>query len=80
MTIQEAKQEMLAAIVESTETEVPVTEETHLVQGLGLSSMEVVVLLSDLEEKFGITIPVRRVRHVQTVGDLWKVILNILQE
>lgn len=80
MTIQEAIKAMIHVIVESTETEVEVTEKTHLVEDLGLSSMEVVVLLGDLESAFGIDIPVSRVRRIQTVGDLCQVVISILME
>lgn len=80
MTVQEAIKAIIDVIVESTETEVEVTEQTELVKGLGLSSMEVVILLGDLESAFGITIPVSRVRRVQTVGDLCQVVISILTE
>lgn len=80
MTVQEANKAIMDVIAESTETEVALTEQTELVQELGLSSMEVVVLLGDLEDVFGITIPVSRIRSVRTVGDLCRVIIAILTE
>lgn len=80
MTLNEARQKIIDTIVESTETELGVTEEMYLVKDLGLSSMEVMVLLSDLEEGFGIRIPVSRLSRVQTVGDLSDVVIAILTE
>ena len=80
MTVQEAIQAIIAVIVKSTETEKEVTVETYLVKELGLSSLEVVVLLGDLEAEFGIDIPVSKVRNVQTVGDLCQVVISILTE
>ena len=62
MTVEEAKKEIFRVIVESTETELEVTEDTSLVKDMGLSSVEVFVLLGDLEDAFGIRIP-RSVEH-----------------
>lgn len=78
MTITEAKKEIIAVIVKSTETELEVTEETHLVKELGLSSVEAMILLSDLEDRFGIRIPVSRLRNVRTVNDLCQVVIDTL--
>lgn len=80
MTLKELKQNIIDTIVESTETECKVSEEMHLVTDLGLSSVEVVVLLSDLEDRFGINIPTSRLRYVQTVGDLINTVVSILSE
>lgn len=80
MTVQEAIKAIIAVIVKSTETEKEVTVEMYLVKDLGLSSLEVVVLLGDLESEFGIDIPVSKVRNVRTVGDLCQVVISILTE
>ena len=78
MTVEEVKQEIIQVIVEATETELTLTEETGLFEDMGLSSVEVVVMLSDLEEAFGIDIPASELRSVRTVGDLCQLVISIL--
>lgn len=78
MTVEEVKQEIIRVIVEATETELTLTEETGLFEDMGLSSVEVVVMLSDLEEAFGIDIPASELRSVRTVGDLCQLVISIL--
>lgn len=80
MSIQEVKEKIMDVIVESTETEIKITEETTLYDEMGLASIEVVVLLNDLEETFGIKIPVSELRKVHTVGDLCGLVVSILKE
>lgn len=80
MTLKEVKEEILKVIVESTETELDISESTDIAKDMGLSSMEVVVLLGDLEQRFGINIPVKRLRHVRKVGDLSDVVIALLME
>ena len=80
MTVSEVKKAIIEVIVTSTETEIQVTEKTHLLKDMGLSSIEVVILLGDLENAFGIRIPVSKVRNVRTAGDLGQVVISILLE
>lgn len=80
MTIQDVNQAVIAVIKSSTETELEVTENTHLVQEMGLSSVEAMLLLSDLEDRFGIRIPAGRLRDIQTVRDLCQVVVNCLMK
>jgi acyl carrier protein len=46
-----------------------VTEDSHLVNDLGLDSLDTVELTLGLEEKFGIEIPDTELENVATVGD-----------
>lgn len=68
--------EIYRVILESTESEVDIEDGTDLVEEMGLSSMEVMVLLSDLEHEFKIMFPMDQLLQVRTVGDLadiaWK--------
>lgn len=79
MTIEQIKQAVIAVIQESTETEVELTENTHLVQEMGLSSVEAMLLLSDLEDRFYISIPASQLRNVQTVRDLCQLVIHCLK-
>lgn len=80
MTIHEVKQAVFATIQSSTETELPITENTHLIREIGLSSIEAMLLLSDLEDRFGINIPANRLRDIQTVNDLCQVVIDCLMK
>ena len=80
MTIEQIKQAVISVIRDSTETEVSLTEDTHLIQDMGLSSVETMLLLSDLEDRFYITIPASLLRNVQTVGDLSQLVIDCLEK
>lgn len=47
-----------------------IQESDELVEDLGISSMDILTLISYLEEEFGIRITERMIRRVVTVGDL----------
>jgi len=80
MTIAQVKEEILAVIRKSTETEMALTPETNLIQEMGLSSVETMLLLSDLEDRFGINIPASSLRSIQTVEDLTQVVISLLMK
>ena len=78
MKIQDVKKKIIEVIKESTETEMTPTSETELFADMGLSSVEVVVMLGDLEDVFGIDIPAADIRNVRTVGELSDLIIFIM--
>ena len=78
MNIQDVKKKIIEVIKESTETEITLTPETELFADMGLSSVEVVVMLGDLEDAFGIDIPAADIRDVRTVGELSDLIIFIM--
>ena len=80
MTVQEAKKEIIRVIKVSTETELDITEQTNMFTDMGLSSVEIVVMLGELEDTFGIDIPASRLRRVRTVGDMCELVIQILTE
>lgn len=78
MKIQDVKKKIIEVIKESTETEMTLTSETELFTDMGLSSVEVVVMLGDLEDAFGIDIPAADIRDVRTVGELSDLIIFMM--
>lgn len=78
MTIQEAREAMIDVIIESAEPECEVTMETNIKEEMGLSSMEIVVLIGDLESEFGVTIPISALSSIETVEDLFQLVLKLL--
>lgn len=78
MTTAAIREDVFKVVAESTETEVEITEETGLIQDMGLSSIEVMILVSDLEEHFDIRIAAPLLRDVRTIGDLCGIVADIL--
>lgn len=79
MTVEELKKQVIQIIKESTETEQEITEKTNLFVDLGLASVEVVVMIGELEETFGIDIPASKLRKVRTVENLCNLIVEIIK-
>lgn len=78
MTIAEARKKVIEILKESAERDMTVTEESRLLQDLELSSMEMVIVLYDLEAFFGIKFKMRKLRHLKTVGDLCDAVIGEL--
>ena len=51
-----------------------VTEEKEIVKDLGADSLDVVEMLMNLEEEFGIVVPEEEAVNIKTVGDIIKLI------
>lgn len=52
------------------ELEQDVGEDTDLVGELGLSSLKIMDLLMEIEDRFDVTVPLNRLAEMRTVGDL----------
>jgi len=62
----------------STMTEEEVNEDSEIMEDLDLSSMDVLFLISSLEDEFRIKMPEKEIRKVETVGDIADVVCNCL--
>lgn len=47
-----------------------ITEDTHFIRDLHLTSYDIVSIIAKLEEDLGVEIPDREIRDLETVGDL----------
>jgi len=56
-----------------------IQENDDLIEDLGISSMDILTLISYLEEEFNITITERMICKVATVGDLVDLVQNALE-
>ena len=56
-----------------------VTAASHLVTDLGFESLQVLELVSELEDEFGIFIPLNEVPSVVTVGEIAASITTLLE-
>ena len=80
MTIEDLKSEIYDVIRDSTETELELHEDLHLITQMGLSSVEIILMLSDLEDRFGIELPLSELRDVATVGQLRQVVEQVIRQ
>lgn len=71
------KDDILKRVIElfSTMTEAEeITEDSELIEDLEISSMDVLFLISCIEEEFNIKVPEKAIRKMFTVGDVADVI------
>lgn len=59
--------------------DVQVNENTELVAGLGLDSLQIMQLLLKIEDQFDISIPLNNLPNIQTVQDLGQEIERLLK-
>lgn len=80
MTEDAIRREVFSIIAKATDDGADtIDESTNLMLQLGLTSVEVTVLLSDLEYRFGIRIPSSCLRSVRTAGDLCRIVTQQLR-
>ena len=76
------KDDILKRVIElfSTITEAEeINEDSELVDDLGISSMDVLFLISSLEEEFKIRIPEKVIRKMVTVGDVAEIVASLIK-
>lgn len=78
MTVKEVNAEIISIISEAIQPNFEITLDTHLVKELGLTSVETMMLVSDLEDRFSVDVPGKLLRNVWTVQDLCNVIISCL--
>lgn len=79
MTIEQLNGAIYDVIRSSTETELELRDDLHLITQMGLSSVEIMLLISDLEDQFAIELPISELRDVATVGQLCQVVARVIQ-
>lgn len=66
--------ELFSTISEAEE----ITEDSELIEDLDVSSMDVLYLISSLEEEFKIKVPEKEIRKMVTIGDVVEVVENLI--
>ena len=61
------------------DTDDEITEESELIEDLGISSMDVLFLISSLEEEFKIKVSEKEIRKMVTIGDVTEVIKRLVK-
>jgi acyl carrier protein len=59
---------------------VTISDNTNIVQDLGLDSLGVMNFCMALEDKFNISIPLDRIAEVRTIGDLERIVQELQSE
>jgi acyl carrier protein len=59
---------------------VTISDNTNIVQDLGLDSLAVMNICMALEDKFNIPIPLDRIADVRTIGDLVRTVQELQSE
>ena len=65
---------LFSAMVEDTK----ITADSEIMEDLEISSMDVLFLITNLEEEFHVKVPEQEIRRMFTVGDVAKVIEELL--
>ena len=76
------KDDILKRVIElfSTMTEAEdITEDSALIDDLEISSMDVLLLVSGIEEEFGIQVPEKVIRQMVTIGDVAEIVGSLLK-
>ena len=61
-------------------TEEEITADSELIEDLGISSMDILFLISSLEEEFKIKISEKQMRQIVTVGDVVEVVAQLINK
>ncbi len=77
---QEVRSRISAALQEVVGRPVAVSDETDIVNDLGLDSLAVMNFVMALEDEYDISMPLDRMAEVQTVGDLVRTIEELRGE
>ena len=55
-----------------------ITEDSDLMEDLGVSSMEIMTMIANIEEEFRIKVTEKAIRNMQTIGDAVDVIVELM--
>ena len=77
---QEVRSRISAALQEVVGRPVAVSDDTDIVNDLGLDSLAVMNFVMALEDEYDISMPLDRMAEVQTVGDLVRTIEDLRGE
>ena len=61
-------------------TQKPITPHKRLVEDLGFDSLKLMEFIAGLDDDYGISIPLKRVEGIKTVGDVHVLVGALLQE
>jgi len=72
--------DIIRLLGEKIESDLTLTAETNIVADTGLDSVSVMDFVFELEDEFGITVPLDRISDVKTVGELTNAVYGLIEE
>lgn len=83
MTVNEVKNEIMKVMAEclfpgEKLEDTPIRPDALLIADLGLSSLQIMAMLGEMEDTFDLRLPVRQFAKAKTVNDLCEVIIKKL--
>ncbi len=72
--------DIIRLLGEKIEADLTLTAETYIVADTGLDSVSVMDFVFELEDEFGITVPLDRISDVKTVGQLTDAVYGLIEE
>lgn len=72
--------DIIRLLGEKIEGDLTLTAETNIVADTGLDSVSVMDFVFELEDEFGITVPLDRISDVKTVGQLTDAVYGLIEE
>lgn len=80
MTLEQLKEELIELLLDNMDDEMDVEDDANFITDIGLSSMQMMLYIRDVEDELGIEIPVKRMDQVATFGEFFDVVVAILEE
>mgnify|MGYP002732002622 CR=1 FL=1 len=56
-----------------------ITVDSELIEDLGVSSMDVLMMICNLEEEFKVKVPEKMIRCMATIGDVVDIMASLIQ-
>lgn len=78
MTINQVKERVIEIISDGIEYDGVISPEMNLIEEIGLSSIEAMAIMGDLESEFGIELPIKEVKDVSKIKELQELIVSKL--
>lgn len=78
MTINQVKERVIEIISDGIEYDGVISPEMNLIEEIGLSSIEAMAIMGDLESEFGIELPIKEVKDVSKIKELQDLIVSKL--
>lgn len=78
MNYEEILERTIALFAKMTDAETEITEDSELMEDLGISSMDVLILICNLEEEFKIKVPESAIRKMYTIADVAETVVQLI--
>ncbi len=79
-TLDSVESDIIRLLGEKVDPDLTLTADTNIVADTGLDSVSVMDFVFELEDEFGITVPMDRISDVKTVRELAAAIHNLILE